>query len=401
MLTPAYGGHCFADIPATVERLVTGAPAAPGLARDVLGPLDRRWERVLLVLLDAFGWTAAERHAGHPFLRRAAADGRVARITSQFPSTTAAHATTIHTGLPIGASGVYEWFQYEPVLDAVIAPLLFSYAGDAEHETLLAAGFEPSRLFPAETVYLRLAAAGVECRTVQPASFAGNVVSRWLGRGARAHPFAAASQFEAELRAAAADPGRRYVYAYLDDVDTAGHLHGPASAEAGAAATAALDALERVAAAVTGRGDTLLLVCADHGQVPVDPSTTLFVNVAWPGIAAHLRHGRDGRPPAPAGSARDLFLHAAPGRIGELVGGLERIAGDRATVHRTADLVGAGMFGEAGARLLARIGDVVVLPEPGESVWWLEPGRFEMPFRGHHGGATPEEMHVPLVALPL
>ena len=55
MLIPAYGGHCFADIPATVERLLTGAADAPGLAPDVLGPLDRRWARVVLVLVDAFG----------------------------------------------------------------------------------------------------------------------------------------------------------------------------------------------------------------------------------------------------------------------------------------------------------------------------------------------------------
>jgi Type I phosphodiesterase / nucleotide pyrophosphatase len=401
VLIPAYGERCFADLPATVERLLGAGDGRGGLAPDVLGRFDRRWERVLLVLLDAFGWTAAERHAGHPFLRRASVEGAIARITSQFPSTTAAHATTIHTGLPLGASGVYEWFQHEPALAAVIAPLLFSFAGDAEAETLLAAGFEPAQLFPVETVYQRLAAAGVESRTVQPAAFAGNVVSRWLGRGAQSRPFTTLAQFEAELRAAVTASGGRYVYAYLDDVDTAGHLHGPASAEADAAATAALDALERLAAAGPRSGDTLLLVCADHGQVPVDPAATVFVNAAWPGIAAHLRPGRDGRPLAPAGSARDLFLHAAPGRIGELVAGLQRVVGDRATVHRTADLIDAGLFGDAGEPLLTRVGDVVVLPAPGESVWWLEPGRFEMRFRGHHGGATPDEMHVPLVAVAL
>jgi hypothetical protein len=60
-----------------------------------------------------------------------------------------------------------------------------------------------------------------------------------------------------------------------------------------------------------------------------------------------------------------------------------------------------GVFGEAGPRLRERIGDLVVLPAPGESVWWREPGRFDMRFRGHHGGLSPEEMRIPLLALPL
>jgi hypothetical protein len=60
-----------------------------------------------------------------------------------------------------------------------------------------------------------------------------------------------------------------------------------------------------------------------------------------------------------------------------------------------------GVFGAAGPRLRERIGEVVELPKPGESVWWREPGRFDMHFRGHHGGLSADEMLIPLAALPL
>jgi hypothetical protein len=81
----------------------------------------------------AEGWELFKRAAGNALLRRADA---IVRLTSQYPSTTTAHVTTIHTGLPVGAHGVYEWILYEPSLGRLISPLLFSYAGDERRATL-------------------------------------------------------------------------------------------------------------------------------------------------------------------------------------------------------------------------------------------------------------------------
>src|SRR5215211_2328560 len=68
--------RCFADVLATVERLLT----------------EEARERVGVVLFDAFGRRLLERHAGHRFLRRLA----VTELATQFPSTTTAHVTTMH-----------------------------------------------------------------------------------------------------------------------------------------------------------------------------------------------------------------------------------------------------------------------------------------------------------------
>ena len=188
---------------------------------------------------------------------------------------------------------------------------------------------------------------------------------------------------------------------YVDDVDAAGHEHGPDSAEHAAAATGVLDGLARLARLLPADGETLLLVTADHGQTRVHPATTVFVNERLPELARHLRHGRDGRPLAPAGSARDLFLHVLPGHLDDVEWLLEDLLEDTADVRLTGELVAEGVFGAAGPRLLERVGDVVVLPEPGGTVWWREPGRFDQRFRGHHGGLSPAEMLIPLAALPL
>src|SRR5512145_1496377 len=83
------------------------------------------YDAVILFLVDGFGWRFFERFENASFLKRIATHGRIEKLISQFPSTTAAHLTTIHTGLNVGQSGVYEWTYYEPRVDAIIAPLLF------------------------------------------------------------------------------------------------------------------------------------------------------------------------------------------------------------------------------------------------------------------------------------
>jgi predicted AlkP superfamily pyrophosphatase or phosphodiesterase len=397
---PAQGGRSFADIPATVVRLLTGT-GGDGLDGGVLAGLDHRWARVVLVVVDGFGWSEAERHSEHPFLRRIAAEGVMAQLTSQFPSTTAAHMTTLHTGVPVGESGVYEWFQYEPALDRLIAPLLFSYAGDDQRETLRGSGLDPAALYPRETIYERLARAGVRSSAVQHTAIADTTFSRAMLRGATVRSFAAGDGWVGEAGAASARNGPAYVVVYVDDVDATGHEHGPASDAHVAAATGVLDGLARLARLLPGDGETLLLATADHGQMGVHPATTVFVNERLPELARHLRRGADGRPLAPAGSARDLFLHVLRDRADDVMALLEDLLADTVSVRRTADLLAAGVFGEAGPRLRERIGNVVVLPGPGETVWWREAGRFDMRFRGHHGGLSPDEMLIPLAALPL
>jgi hypothetical protein len=391
VVVPRHDGGGFAALPATVARLL--GLGEGGVALD---GLPARASRVVLVLLDAFGWPFFTRHGDHPLLRRFDA---VARLTTQFPATTTAHITTLHCGAPVGEHGLYEWNVYDPTLDALITPMLFSFAGDGSRDTLLRAGADPAVVLETgPTVYERLGAAGVACHVFGPAGFTPSTYDGVLARGAQIHPIAELPTGLVELATTLRGAqGPTYAYVYWDEVDFTGHMHGPSSPEFAAATVRCLDALDAGLRALPE--GTVVLLAADHGQVDVDPATTIYINETWPELPALLARNASGRVLAPAGSARDLFLHCRPETLEEVVDGLTRRVGERATVHRVADMVAAGWLGTVGERLRARLADVCVLPTGGETVWWRERHRFDMRFRGHHGGLSENEAQTQVAAL--
>jgi hypothetical protein len=399
---PLYEGYAFAQIPATVERLLTGAPG--GLPDEALQGMPARPHAVLIVLVDAFGWAFVERHAEHPMLRRFAERGTVSKLSSQFPSTTAAHITTLHTGMPVSATGIYEWFMYEPSIGELIAPLLFSPAGDSGPGHLLESGVNPVAVFPWQTTAQRLAAAGVRAHVVQPSHITGSAYGSAVLRGAEQHGYHRLEEAFAICTKLLRSEQPSYVLAYFPEFDAVAHEHGPLSMRADLQARAHLAALHEALPALTAAsaGDTVLILTADHGQVTIDPAETLYVNLLVAELDGMLALSAAGKPLAPAGSARDLFLHVQPDRVAEAVTRLQHMLGDRAEVRLTDALLNDGVFGPPPDEALrARVGNVVILPGAGESVWWYEAGRFIQRFRGHHGGLEPDELHVPFAALTL
>ena len=403
-VAPDYGGACFASLPGTITKLLCGTALGPTLPDGLAGAPGARHERVVLVYFDAFGLEAAERHSAHPLLARAARDGRISRLTSQFPSTTTVHMTTIHTGAPVAEHGLYEWFVLEPSLERLIAPLPFTYAGDGGAPLEI----DPSALYPQPTIYEWLGARGVTSAVLGSMVFAGSPTSRALLRGASEQlGFLALEDGLAELAGAMrrlAAPA--YGFAYIDALDTLLHKVGPGDTQrtgVDAEIELILDVIERALLDALPPG-TLVLLTADHGMTPVSPTQTIYLNSGDGGerVAALVRRGREpgGHPLVPAGSCRDLFIHAAPGAADELVDALSRMLGERAEVRRSEELLAAGLFGpQPGPRLRERLADVVVLPALGEAVYWLTPGRFRQAMWGQHGGLTAAEMEIPLIAL--
>jgi predicted AlkP superfamily pyrophosphatase or phosphodiesterase len=399
---PLYDTFGFAQIPQFV-RAALGAGDRMSMPFDMPADLVQANDRVVLFFVDAFGWRFFNRHLDRsPFLRRMADEGTVFKLTSQFPSTTAAHVTTIHTGMPVGQHGVHEWFYYEPQLDALIAPLLFSFAGDKQRDTLAQTGVTPAMLYPQQNIYHDLQQHGVESYIFQHQSYAASPFTRLVTNGATTVPYRTLPQALATLGLLFERQQRpSYYFVYVDTIDALGHQYGPESPHFLAESEAFLLIMEHLFHRQLSRapGRTLFMMTADHGQVAIDPATAIYLNLRFPQIIPWLKTSAAGRPLAPAGSNRDMFLYIRDAHVEEAQAFLAQALAGRAEVYRTADLIAQGFFGSQppSERFLSRVGNLVILPYAGESVWWYEKDVFEQNFYGNHGGLTPEEMETILL----
>ena len=392
---PIYDSYSFSLIPETITRLLTGEGGLV-LPSDTIG--REKYDCVVLFFVDGFGWQSFERFFDRlPFLNRFSEEGIASKISSQFPSTTAAHVTTINTGQEVGSTGIYEWFYYEPKVQELITPLLFSYAGDHVPNTLSKKGVNPQEIFPFETFYEKLNRKGVKSIVMQEEGIAHSPYSQTLLKGAHNLPYVHFEQALQRIKQICEGPrdAPTYIFVYFSDIDSAGHRRGIDSPEFETTAVGFWNTIEREFwQKVTPQGKTAFLFTADHGMAPVDPQETVYINRIFPEITDFLQETASGKKCVPAGSCRDFFLHCFPERVEELQSILQKKLNGKADVVQVDRLLKEGFFGKEipSRRLEERIGNLVILPYLKESVWWFEKHRFEQHFWGAHGGLTPAEM---------
>ncbi len=405
---PHYGGYTFAGIPGTVMAAL-GIPCNQAqLPVDVLPHGLKIYDKVVVILVDGFGFHSLVHYTTVdplPDLVAIREAGVTSMITSQFPSTTAAHVTTIHSGLPVEVTGVYEWFYYESALGALIAPLPFSFVGDGESETMKRAGIAGDDFLPRSSFYQTIVDNRLAAVAIQDERFAFSSYNSSLLKAAETRGVATdRAGFDALSDCLTVDDRRGYYFLYLGEFDSVGHRHGTLSTEGRAAAEAIFAGIKRSVLDLKGtqKGKTLVMITADHGQVGIDPKHTHYLDRELPWLDARLERTVDGRIKTPAGSSRDYFLHVKPELVGDTVERIRAHLQGVADVVTTEDAVRGGLFPDMGDRLRANLGNVIIIPYAGESVYWAgERGQFVKDFVSHHGGLEPIEMESILLSFEL
>jgi hypothetical protein len=411
---PDFDGRGLANVAPTVLRILapTAAPVdLPPLDSSVLPErLTSGIKNVVVIVADGLGHLQLQREiaAGNaPNLaelvaRAALEDESVVYnpITSVFPTTTVAALGSINSAVAPTAHGLLAYTLYLAEFDMVAEMIRWGPLNRRISFSDPEFGCVPETFFWAETIYHRLQAAGV-ARTfaINPGYFAGTALTRMLHQGATYAGYISTSSVETIVsRILAESDEPTYVYAYWPTVDTIAHLVGPLTPEHGAEVAAFDLQVGRLVKRLPGRGDTRVLLTADHGHVDTAPEFSVAF-ADHPELLAMLRV-------VPAGERRVVYLHPRAGAVQEVVAYARDRLGEVAAMMRD-DALQLGLFGpgQLSERAAARIGEVLLFPRgnlqlvtPIETPDGSPPPKSPA-FRGLHGGLRADEAVVPLLAL--
>ena len=403
VIHPNYAGRSIFNIPASICQLL-GAPQIAGtpLASELSSLLEERYQRVILILMDALAF-----HRLQDWMQDGAAriwgeladKGSLLPITSITPSTTSAALTTLWSGRSAsehGLTGYEMWMkEYGVVANTILhSPITFrgGSVGSLEH-----AGFDPLKYLPFPTMGTHLAENGIKTYAFQYAGIIGSGLSRMLFRDVEINAFHTAADLWINLRRLLEKPTRQkqYIWVYWSEVDHFSHLYGPDDERTAAEFATFSNAMEqfflsRLPSSV--QGESLLLLTADHGQITTekDPRYELRNHPNLMNIL-HI---------APTGENRLAYLYIRPGQIEAVHNYLEKTWPGEFTLIESDAAMHRGLFGPGQPHplLAERLGEIIVAARDHAYLWWADK---DNPLVGRHGGLHPHEMLVPLLAYPL
>jgi len=379
---PDYGGSSIVNLMSSVAGAFgRHDPLYPPLRMLDDAPLPRDGHIVMWVI-DGLGYRYLREARGAAVFQ----SHLKGAITSVFPSTTATAVTTFLSGRPAQQHGLTGWHHYLEEVDQCVAILPFETRAGGLSLTRL--GVDPARLFDQPTFFEGLDA---ECFNVSPESIATSTFNRAHTRGATTVPYRSHTQmFEAIERLTRETGRRRYIYAYVPELDSSAHEFGVASAHTAGVLERLAQGLERLLRATAGRGVTLL-VTADHGFVDIAAAQRLELG-DHPRLQACLRQPL-------SGERRLVYCHVKPSMREAFETYAAEHLSHACTALPSATLIERGYFGcgPAHPKLAQRAGDYTLMMHPGFTLKdWL-PDEKPHTLVGVHGGTTQDEMEVPLV----
>lgn len=390
MLLPDYRGGSIVNL---VSSLVGRYGAAPegyaGLA-DAIPLAEAR--HIALLVIDGLGYEYLMSQSAASALRRYCCG----RLTSVFPTTTASAITSLFTGLAPQQHAITGWFMHLKELGAVTAILPFRPRVGGQSFSHL--NVDPSKIFDQRPVFDLLKRLDVASYIVTQRRIVNSDYSLAMNGRAERLAYADLSGYFEKLRATLLGHGglgvggRKYVYAYWPDLDLLAHQYGIESEQVRHHFEEIDQGFAAFLEAIHG-SDTLVIAIADHGFIDSPPERLIQLK-DHPPLAETLALPLCGEP-------RAAYCYVRPGKTRQFESYVSRELCACCELHRSEDLVAQGYFGlgTPSPRLLDRIGDYALIMKENYVLKDFLLGEGKHLQIGVHGGLSPQELYVPLIAV--
>lgn len=395
---PDYDGFSIVNLPASIcTWLGLKDWQTPPLDRKISDLFPREYRQVIQIVIDGMGLELFQRYDAevnreNQHWQTLLQSGNLAPLTSTVPSTTSAALTSFWTGKAPAQHGItgYEMWLREYNLAANMithTPAFFQSAPGS----LAQAGFNPREFLQCATLGPYLSGHGVRPFVLQHKSISGSGLSNMLFKETTSVSFRGLQDMFITLEELAAGPvdEKRFLYAYWGDLDELQHVYGSTDLRVKQEFQEIQRTLGRFVAHLrkSGRGDTLVLLTADHGQVITEPSEKYEVQ-NFPELVNCLHM-------LPTGESRMPYLHIRPGMEGRVRELIESRWPGQFLILDAETTLNSGLFGPLPhhPEIRSRVGDLVLIARENSYLYWpLKQNRLY----GRHGGMNQLEMLVPL-----
>jgi Type I phosphodiesterase / nucleotide pyrophosphatase len=399
---PDYDGGGLLNVAATVLDVLGARDETDPQPLRALEPSLRDGVRQVVVILAdglGLGQLRALCAAGDiPFIAsiveraRRHDQAQLIEATTVFPSTTAAAIATLHTARTPQEHGNLAYFVWLEEFAQVTQMLRWGPGVHRRGSFFDDPRIDPRRYAKVGSIYSRLRARGAVPYIIQPELFRLEAMDRMHAGEAGYAGYYLPSSMSVRIRDLLEQrpwgdaPG--YVYAYWAGIDSVAHVSGPQSADHATEAALFDRALER-ALASRSPGDTLVILTADHGHAFTDPDK--LIDLVGDGrLRSLLRNPIAGEP-------RLAFLHTD--KAGQVKEYLERRYPETFFFLDREEAIAAGLFGRGDAEIARqRIGDVLAMLGNDRAASIVKVEGQTLRHRGSHGGMSPEEMRIPVLA---
>ena len=381
MRIPDYHGGSIVNLMASLQRGLDGPPHAYPEHRLLSAETVRQHRQVLLWVIDGMGlnYLSAQSQAVH--LKANLLGG----MTSVYPPTTAAAITTFLTGNAPQQHGLTGWHIYFRELGACLAVLPGKprYGGVSLGE----AGIDVRKLLSTTPFTDLIAGPSV---ALSPAYMADSDFNQCHLGASHLVRHRNLSELRDNVVRLLHEGEHRYLYAYWPELDTIGHQEGIWS-EAARRHLLQLDQCFGEIVEQCRGTDTLIIVCADHGQVDSGSSDRLSLD-DHPQLADCLSVPLCGEP-------RSSYCYLRPGAEKTFDDYVENELSDKLESYRSSELIEKGWFGlgEPHPQLVHRIGDRVLLMRSHYTLKDRLAQEKNYDLVGVHGGLSEDELLVPLI----
>ncbi len=380
-----------------------GAPPLDGEILKQIDPLIKREKirRVIFILMDGLSLHRLRRWINDgqlPVWAELLQEGMLFPLTSIVPSTTSSALTSLWTGRSPAEHGIvgYEmWMkEYGMVVNTVVqAPM--SYEND--FGSLVKAGFKPEEFIPFPTLGTHLTQNNVQSYAFQHYSISRSGLSKMLFKDTKVHAFNTATDLWVNLfQLIESKPMERmFNWIYWGEIDYFSHHYGPDDDRVLIEFSNFSHALQQSLLTPMKRkqkGDTLLILTADHGEIATH-NNPQFELRNHPNLVRRLHI-------MPTGEHRLAYLYVRPGQAEYVRSYIEQTWGGKFTILKSRQAVKAGLFGTGNnhPQLSDRLGEYIVIAHDDAYLWWAEK---ENHLHGRHGGMSADEMLVPFIAVGL